>query len=152
MRSSVNFLVLRKRILEQRDLRRCESEHHEQYPNQADGSKSKPRVLTLHTVIFEYPPLKEEDEQCGDTEDGDSQRDRLVQERKLADYVFIQLGSKNPLLNRLGKRVFRDCSLERRLCQAHSILFLSRNKQRRRNIINTLNIKCSCQKGLNVVY
>ena len=29
------------RILEQRDLRRCESKYHEQHTNQANGSKSK---------------------------------------------------------------------------------------------------------------
>ena len=61
----------RERILEQRDLWRCESEHYEQNTNQADYGEGKPWVLALQPIPPECPPLKEKDQQCGDVKDGD---------------------------------------------------------------------------------
>ena len=59
----------RERIPEQWDLRRCEGEYDEQHADEADGGEGELWGFAM-AILFECPPLEEEDQCCGDVEDG----------------------------------------------------------------------------------
>lgn len=79
-----NTIGASERILVQWNLWRCKSKHYEQRANQDNSGKDKPRVFALQPVIFERPPLKEKDQQCGDIKDGN-----VEPIRGFAEYTIV---------------------------------------------------------------